>query len=145
MEFESVSGLTAFIHVYDESLQSLESFEIEDLSSFILFVMDSENLPRCIQKLFEKQMDLIFPTMNSLVAFNQDRIKVLENIGLSVNKGMSKDKALGKFGMKSSNKMVMIATQDDSKGKCPLYKSNHDIKVFKITTSKAVDIGFKLS
>lgn len=129
MDFESVNGLTSFLHVYDESLRSLESFNIEDLSSFILFIMANKNLPRCTRELFERENNSMFPTIDDLITFVRDRIKVLENIGLCVSKGVSKDKSIGKLGMKANNKMVMIATHPELKGKCPVCKGNHDIKL----------------
>lgn len=39
IEIEYITELMEFLHIFDETLQSLESFNIENFSSFILFVL----------------------------------------------------------------------------------------------------------
>ncbi|CAI6350605.1 unnamed protein product [Macrosiphum euphorbiae] len=126
MEFENetVPGLSAFLHVFDESLQSLKMFEIRDVSSFIMFVLANKNLLRGTRELLEKKNSKIFPGIEDLVKFIRCRIKILENI-----KHIPKDKSIGKFNGKSTGKLMMVSTQGNPNIKCLVCKASHDIKV----------------
>lgn len=143
MEFETVPGLSAFLHVFDESLQSLKMFDIEDVSSFIMFVLANKNLPRGTRELFEKNSNT-FPGIEDLVKFVRCRIKILENIDGAAGKHMPKDKSNGRFSGKPTGKLMMVSAQGDANPKCPICKAPHDIQVCSEFLSMQAPKRFKM-
>lgn len=144
MEFETVPGLSAFLHVFDESLQSLKMFDIEDVSSFIMFVLANKNLPRGTRELFEKENSNTFPGIEDLVKFVRCRIKILENIDGAAGKHMPKDKSNGRFSGKPIGKLMMVSAQGDANPKCPICKAPHDIQVCSEFLSMQAPKRFKM-
>lgn len=112
-----------FLHVFDESLQSLGVLNIEDLPGFILFVLANKTLPSVTRKLFERDINADFPVIEDLVSFVKCRIKILENVGLSSAKSVSKLKSNARL----SEKLVMVCTKFKAKAKCSICKDNHSI------------------
>ncbi|XP_008179923.1 uncharacterized protein LOC103308408 [Acyrthosiphon pisum] len=87
---ESPAVLINFLNTFCENIALLQSLNIPDLGSFLLFAISVRCLPSTTRRLFEQGNTADFPTVDSLLYFAKDRVEVLENSGSSLNQATVK-------------------------------------------------------
>jgi hypothetical protein len=78
---ESLTDLNNFVKVFEESIALLNSLQIPDLGSFILFSIAFRCLPVMSRKLFESSLPSTYPSVDDVLEFVRSRISILENVG----------------------------------------------------------------
>jgi hypothetical protein len=78
---ESFTDLNNFVKVFEESIALLNSLQIPDLGSFILFSIAFRCLPDMSRKLFESSLPSTYPSVDDVLKFVRSRISILENVG----------------------------------------------------------------
>jgi len=86
---ESLVDLKRFLNVFDEGLAILESLHLPDLCSFLLFTIASKSLPTHTRRLFESDNSAEYPSVDSVLEFVKNRVRVLENAGGTSGPGKS--------------------------------------------------------
>ncbi|XP_008190090.1 uncharacterized protein LOC103311953 [Acyrthosiphon pisum] len=86
---ESLVDLKRFLSVFDEGLAILESLHLPDLCSFLLFIIASKSLPTHTRRLFESDNSAEYPSVDSVLEFVKNRVRVLENAGGTSGPGKS--------------------------------------------------------
>jgi len=86
---ESLVGLKQFLNTFDEGIAILDSLHMPDLSSFLLFSIAAKALPVHTRRLFESDNSFEYPSVESILDFVKNRVRVLENAGGSQDKGKS--------------------------------------------------------
>lgn len=139
---ESLHDLNAFVLTFDESIYLLNSLNIPDLGSFILFSMAFRCLPLFSRKLFESTYLFNYPTINELLEFAQSRISILENVG-DVWKSSGQPKSfmhIGKDKPGKSSPMAMVITKPTNNVEiCPCYNGNYTLDICTSFQSLSVD------
>uniref|UniRef100_A0A2S2NBR8 Integrase catalytic domain-containing protein n=1 Tax=Schizaphis graminum TaxID=13262 RepID=A0A2S2NBR8_SCHGA len=136
---ESLSSLTSFLNIFDESSASLSALNIPDLSSYIIFILASRCLPLYCRKLFEAENDAEYPTISQLLTFVKARVQVLENaetIHGCVSKASVTPKPVVQRGnIHKASRISLVGVevpQSKVSTKCHHCKGNHSIeKCFK--------------
>jgi len=134
---ESLHDLNNFVKTFDESIALLNSFQIPDLGSFILFSIAFRCLPIMSRKLFESSVLSVYPSVEDLLEFVRSRISILENVGDS-RKSFGQNKSNKSFEQqlqpsKTLSKKFYPATMVISKSSnfenntCPCCKGNHNL------------------
>ncbi|CAI6359355.1 unnamed protein product [Macrosiphum euphorbiae] len=90
---ESPAVLINFLNTFCENIALLQSLNIPDLGSFLLFAISVRCLPSTTRRLFEQGNTADFPTVDSLLYFAKDRVEVLENSGSSLIQATVKPQA----------------------------------------------------
>lgn len=78
---ESLSDLNGFLSVFNESISLLNTLEVPDMGSFILFTIAFRCLPMSTRKLFESSVTSDYPSVDDLLGFVQSRVSLLEIVG----------------------------------------------------------------
>jgi len=95
---ESLTALQTFLSVFDENIAILESLQIPDLSSFLLFSLANRCLPLVTRRLFEAESNEEYPLINGIIKFVKTRIRVIENAGVKPSRSSSKSTFAKKSG-----------------------------------------------
>lgn len=78
---ESVFSLTNFVNVFQENIAAISVLGVEDLAGFLLLYIGSRVLDTNTKQLFESRIQpSTIPTFNDLLAFVQQRRRILENV-----------------------------------------------------------------
>lgn len=86
---ESLVDLKRFLSVFDEGLAILESLHLLNLCSFLLFTIAAKTLPTHTQRFFESENSAEYPSVDSVLEFVKNRVRVLENAGGTSSTGKS--------------------------------------------------------
>jgi len=78
---ESLMDLKRFLSVFDEGLAILGSLLLPDLCSFLLFTIASKSLLTHTRRLLESENSAEYPSVDSVLEFVKNRVRVLENAG----------------------------------------------------------------
>lgn len=81
MSQESLHELNEFLCLFSEGNSLLETLNIPDLGSFILFSIAFRCLPVSTRKLFESTISSDYPSISQLLEFVQSRVTILELVG----------------------------------------------------------------
>jgi len=155
---ENSHSLTEFLKWFDEGVAVLQSLEIPDLGSFILFVLASRTLPIASRKLFEAENSAIFPSFDELSQFVKRRLQVVKNAGNQIKSTSnsvkpSHDKRTSTFGGTVKKKMdqqsiakhpTALVTVKPSSNKCYCCKENHSLADCERFRQLSVDDRYKL-
>lgn len=150
---ESYGALTEFLNTFDENIAILESLNIPDLGSFLLFVLAARNLPISCRKLFESENQNEYPHVEDIIRFVKQRVHVLENASnTSLEKTNSKTvTAVGppKLSKYESNRRqdkrrVALVTSKVSGDKCQCCGETHSLSACMKFQKLSVDDRFKV-
>jgi len=76
---ETQASLQSFLSAFDENLAILESLQIPNLTSFMLFSLAARCLPTSSRRLFESENTEEYPSVQSVIKFVKARQQVLAN------------------------------------------------------------------
>ncbi|CAI6346507.1 unnamed protein product [Macrosiphum euphorbiae] len=115
---ENLAVLQTFMSVFDENITILESLQIPDLASFLLFSLAARCLPTFSRRLFEAENNEEYPSIQSVIKFVKTRIQVLENAGVqSAGSSSSKSANIKKTGFRREPKTALVSTPKPSTSK----------------------------
>jgi len=114
---ENLAALQTFMSVFDENITILESLQIPDLASFLLFSLAARCLPTFSRRLFEAENNEEYPSIQSAIKFVKTRIQVLENAGVQPAGSSSKSANLKKTGFRRESKTALVSTSKPSTSK----------------------------
>lgn len=155
---ENSHSLTEFLNRFDEGVAVLQSLEIPDLGSFILFVLASRTLPLASRKLFEAENSATFPSFDELSQFVKRRLQVVENAGNQIKASSGSVRPLNsketstsvgpmkkKMDQQSNTKHpTALVTTKPSNSKCYCCKENHSLANCERFRQLSVDDRYKL-
>ncbi|XP_060867718.1 uncharacterized protein LOC132942989 [Metopolophium dirhodum] len=107
---ENLAALQTFMSVFDENITILESLQIPDLASFLLFSLAARCLPTISRRLFEAENVEGYPSIQSVIKFVKTRIQVLENAGVKPAGSSSKSANPRKAGFPRESKTALVST-----------------------------------
>lgn len=140
---ESLQDLNVFVSTFDETICLLNSLNIPNLGSFVLFSMAFRCLPNFDRKLFESTYSSDFPTVEELLDFVRTRISILENSGESrkVTKESTSFQQIAKINSKRSSPTSMVITKptNSSREVCPYCTGKHALDVCNQFQALSVD------
>lgn len=131
---ENSDSLTEFLNRFDEGVAILQSLEIPDLGSFILFVLASRTLPIISRKLFEAENQETFPSFDELSLFVKRRLQVVGNAGSQIRPSSGP--------MKSSVEKKPLAFVGTAKKK--LEQQSHSKRPTALVTSRSSNIKCRI-
>lgn len=140
---ESLHDLNIFVSTFDESICLLNSLNIPDMGSFILFSMAFRCLAISDRKLFESSCSSDYPTVRELLDFVRSRISILENVGDS-RKVISESKSFKQVAKNTFRKspptsMMLTKPSSSSQGVCHCCTGKHTLDVCNLFQSWSVD------
>jgi hypothetical protein len=80
---ESLSDLNHFLSNFSEGISLLNTLQVPDMGSFLLFTIAFRCLPVATRKLFESSVSVDYPSVDDLLDFVQSRVSLLEIVGES--------------------------------------------------------------
>ncbi|KAL4153798.1 hypothetical protein QTP88_001631 [Uroleucon formosanum] len=83
MSHESFQDLNQFLSTINRNIALLDSLQIKDLGSFMLFSIAFRCLPIVTRRLFETSSSTDYPTVHQLIDFIRSRVAILEVAGES--------------------------------------------------------------
>lgn len=155
---ENSDSLTDFLNRFDEGVAILQSLEIPDLGSFIIFILASRTLPIISRKLFEAENKATFPSFDELSQFIKHRLQVVENASSQVRpspgpvRSVAGKKSLSFVGTAKKKteqhsygkRPTALVTSRSSNIKCFCCGSNHQLADCDRFRQLTIDERFKL-
>ncbi|CAI6362474.1 unnamed protein product [Macrosiphum euphorbiae] len=114
---ENHAALQKFLSVFDENIAILESLQIPDLSSFLLFSLAARCLPTFSRRQFESENNEEYPSIQSVIKFVKARIQVIENAGVQPSGSSSKPASNKKAVFRRDAKTTLVATNSSAAAK----------------------------
>jgi len=115
---ENLAVLQTFMSVFDENITILDSLQIPDLASFLLFLLAARCLPTFSRRLFEAENNEEYPSIQSVIKFVKTRIQILENAGVQpIGSSSSKSANIKKTGFRRESKTALVSTPKPSTSK----------------------------
>uniref|UniRef100_A0A2S2PGT2 Integrase catalytic domain-containing protein n=1 Tax=Schizaphis graminum TaxID=13262 RepID=A0A2S2PGT2_SCHGA len=123
---ESHAALRAFLSVFDENIAILDSLQIPDLASFLLFSLAARCLPTSSRRLFESENNEDYSSVQSVIKFVRSRLQVLENAGARFSGSSSKPYTKPKpQGSRRDTKVAFVSATKPVQMKCHLCSGAH--------------------
>eukprot|EP00102_Acyrthosiphon_pisum_P020672 XP_016657882.1 PREDICTED: uncharacterized protein LOC107883053 [Acyrthosiphon pisum] len=114
---ENHAALQKFLSVFDENIAILESLQIPDLASFLLFSLAARCLPTFSRRQFESENTEEYPSIQSVIKFVKARIQVIENAGVQPSGSSSKSASTKKPGFRRDTKTTLVAAKPSAAAK----------------------------
>ncbi|XP_025192697.1 uncharacterized protein LOC112592764, partial [Melanaphis sacchari] len=122
---ESLAALQDFLSVFDENIAILDSLQIPDLASFLLFSLAARCLPTASRRLFESENSEEYPSVHSVIKFVKSRLQVFENAGTQPFGSTSKPIKPKLQSLRKDPKVALVSASKPAPPKCQLCSGAH--------------------
>ncbi|XP_050065027.1 uncharacterized protein LOC126553956 [Aphis gossypii] len=122
---ETQASLQSFLSMFDDNLAILESLQIPNLASFMLFSLAARCLPTSSRRLFESGNTEEYPSVQSVIKFVKARQQVLENAEIQAPGRSSQPIRPNSQGPRRSSQASCVSTTRISALKCRLCSGAH--------------------
>ncbi|KAF0703914.1 Integrase catalytic domain-containing protein, partial [Aphis craccivora] len=142
---ETFAGLQTFLATFDENIVILESLNVPDLSSFLLFSLAARCLPLSSRRLFETENTEEYPSIHNVIKFVKLRMQVIENAGAQQAGSSSKPPVHSKnSGPRREGKIALVSSSKLSSVKCAVCSGAHQIAECLTFKALSVDERYKV-
>ncbi|XP_025193669.1 uncharacterized protein LOC112593492, partial [Melanaphis sacchari] len=115
---ETFAALQTFLSTFDENIAILESLQIPDLSSFLLFSLAARCLPVSSRRLFESENTEEYPSIQNVIKFVKQRMQVIENAGVQQTGSSSKPVRNKSSAPRREGKIALLSSAKPASMKC---------------------------
>ncbi|KAF0739485.1 Integrase catalytic domain-containing protein [Aphis craccivora] len=140
---DKLAALQTFLSVFDENIAILESLQIPDLSSFLLFTLAARCLPVVSKRLFETENTEEYPSIRSVIKFVKLRMQVIENAGAQQSGSSSKPVHQKSNVLRREGKVALVSTSKPTSLKCVVCSGAHQLADCLKFKSWSVDERYK--
>lgn len=123
--FETQESLQSFLSVFDENIAILESLQIPNLASFMLFSLAARCLPTSSRRLFESENTEEYPSVQSVIKFVKARQQVLEDAEIQAPGSTSRPSKPRSQGPRRGSQASFVSATKISALRCRLCSGAH--------------------
>ncbi|XP_060845326.1 uncharacterized protein LOC132924902 [Rhopalosiphum padi] len=142
---ETFAALQTFLATFDENIAILESLDVPNLSSFLLFSLAARCLPLTSRRLFETENTEEYPSIHNVIKFVKLRMQVIENAGAQQAGSSSKPPVHSKnSGPRREGKIALVSSSKLASLKCAVCSGAHQIAECLTFKALSVDERYKV-